>query len=106
MRLIILRRNSIAGGTTTRPISDNHGSCATITLTRAIRVNRSRPIALIRRLSTSVMDLAPEVSRVRNSEECRSEKKLMLSFISLENSRRWLLARMALLIFDRITVWP
>ena len=98
MRLISLRRNSIAGGTTTRPISDNSGSCATITLTRAISVSRSRPIALIRRLSTSVMDLAPVVSRARNSDECRSEKKPMLSLISLANSRRWLLARMALLI--------
>ena len=52
------------------------------------------------------MDFAPAVSRARNSDECRSEKNPMLSLISLANSRRWLLARMALLILDRITVWP
>ena len=48
-------------------------------------------------------EAAPAVSRARNSDECRSEKKPMLSLISLANSRRWLLARMALPICDRIT---
>ena len=106
MRLTSLRRISIAGGTTTRPMNDSTGSCVTITKIRLTSSSRSRPTALISRFRTSVMDLAPEVSRARNSDECRSEKKPMLSLISLANSRRWLLARMALLILDRITVWP
>ena len=106
MRLTSLRSTSIAGGTTTRPMNDITGSCVTITPIMASSISRSRPTALTSMLSTSVMDLAPAVSRARNSDECRSEKKPMLSLISLANSRRWLLARMALLILDRITVWP
>ena len=105
-RLTSLRRISIAGGTTTRPMNDRIGSCTTITPTRLISISKSRPMALISMLRTSVMDFAPAVSRARNSDECRSEKNPMLSLISLANSRRWLLARMALLILDRITVWP
>ena len=77
-----------------------------MTATSAISDSRSRPTALISRLSTCVTEVAPAVSRARNSDECRSEKKPMLSLISLANSRRWLLARMALQICDRITVWP
>ena len=71
-----------------------------------ISCSRSRPIALNSRFSESAMDFAPALSRARNSDECRSEKKPMLSFISLANSRRWLLARIAFEIFDRIVVWP
>ena len=106
MRLTSLRSISIAGGTATRPISDRIGSCDTITAIIAIRTRKSRPIALISMFNRSVMDLAPAVMRARNSDECRSEKKPMLSLISLANSCRWLWARMALEIFDRITVWP
>ena len=63
-------------------------------------------MALTSMLRTSVMDLAPAVSRARNSDECRSEKKPTLSRISLANSWRWLVARIALLILVRITMWP
>ncbi len=77
-----------------------------MTMTSAISDSRSRPMALIRRLSTCVTAVAPAVSRARNSEECRSEKKAMFSLISLANSGRWLLARIALPICDRITVCP
>ena len=87
-RLTSLRRISIAGGTTTRPTNDRIGSCITITPIKPISMNRSRPMALISMLRTSVMDFAPAVSRARNSDECRSEKNAMLSFISLANSRR------------------
>ena len=80
-----------------------YGSCISMTQTRPISSSRSRPSALIRRLRTWVTEVAPAVSRARNSDECRSEKKATLSLISLANSRRWLLARMALEIFDRIT---
>jgi len=106
MRLTSLRSTSIAGGVTTNPSNDMMGSCITMTTVRLIRSSRSRPIALISELRTSVMDFAPAVSRARNSEECRSEKNPALSLISLANSARWLFARIALLIFDRITVWP
>ena len=106
MRLTSLRSTSIAGGVTTSPSNDMMGSCITMTTVRLIRSSRSRPIALISELRTSVMDFAPAVSRARNSEECRSEKNPALSLISLANSARWLFARIALLIFDRITVWP
>ena len=106
MRFTSLRSTSIAGGATRNPSSAIYGSCISITQTSAISDSTSRPTALISRLSTCVTELAPAVSRARNSDECRSEKKPTLSFISLENSRRWLLARMALLICDRITEWP
>ena len=65
-----------------------NGSCITITVTSAISDSRSRPTALISRLSTWVTEVAPAESRARNSEECRSEKKPTLSRISLANSRR------------------
>jgi len=74
-----------------------------MTATSAISDSTSRPTALISRLRTWVTEFAPEVRRARNSDECRSEKKATLSLISLANSRRWLLARIALLICDRIT---
>ena len=88
MRLTSLRSTSIAGGTTTRPSSDIQGSCATITAIMLMSSRRSRPIALISMVRTSVIDLAPAVRRARNSDEWRSEKKLMLSLISLANSWR------------------
>ena len=84
MRLTSLRSTSIAGGVTTNPSNDMMGSCITMTTVRLIRSSRSRPIALISELRTSVMDFAP----ARNSEECRSEKKPMLSLISFANSLR------------------
>ena len=73
MRFTSLRRISIAGGTTTRPINDSTGSCVTITNIRLTSSSTSRPTALINSVRTSVMDFAPDVSRARNSEECRSE---------------------------------
>ena len=59
IRFTSLRRISIAGGTTTRPINDSTGSCVTITTIRLISSSTSRPTALISRVSTSVMDFAP-----------------------------------------------
>jgi hypothetical protein len=44
------------------------------------------------------MSAAPEIPT-----NAAPRKKPTLSFISLANNRRWLLARMALLIFERIT---
>src|SRR5882672_9390342 len=93
----------MAGGATRKPSSAITGSCVTITMTSAISDSRSRPTALISRLRTCVTEFAPAVRRARNSDECRSEKNATLSLISLANNRRWLLARIALLIFDRIT---
>src|SRR6476619_1585983 len=75
MRLTSLRSTSIAGGVTTNPSNDMMGSCITMTTVRLIRSRRSRPIALISELRTSVMDFAPAVSRARKSEECPPEKK-------------------------------
>ena len=64
-------------------------------------------MALISKFSTWVMDLAPAVSRARNSEECRSEKNPDAFVHQLGKQLPagcW--RGCALLIFDRITVWP
>ena len=87
MRFTSLRSTIIAGGATAKPSSAINGSVITMTMTSAISDSRSRPMALISRLSTCVTAVAPAVSRARNSEECRSEKNAMFSLISLANSR-------------------
>ena len=83
IRRTSLRRTSIAGGTITKPNSDITGSCITITATRPISDSRSRPTAVISRLSTWRRRLAPVVSRARNSDECRSAKKPRFSLHQL-----------------------
>ena len=54
--------------------SDNAGFWNTMTATRPISDARSRPIAVINKLITPAAELAPVVSRARNSEEWRSAK--------------------------------
>ena len=63
MRRIILRRISIAGGTTMMLNSDITGSCTAMTAASPMRESRSRPIEVIRRLSTWLAAAAPVVSR-------------------------------------------
>jgi hypothetical protein len=106
MRLIILRRTSIAGGNTMRVAIERSGSWYTITATSPIKESRSRPIEVMSKLSTWVAAAAPGMSRAANSEEWRSAKKPMLSLRSLPNNRRWFSAMMWLAIRDRITDCP
>ena len=83
MRRIILRRISIAGGTTMTLNSDSTGSCTAMTAASPMSESRSRPIDVMSRLSTWLAAAAPVVSRAMNSELWRSAKKPTLCCSSL-----------------------
>src|SRR5262249_33403277 len=74
MRRIILRRISIAGGTTMTLSMDSTGSCTAMTAASPMSESRSRPIDVMRRLSTLLAAAAPGVSRAMNSELWRAAK--------------------------------
>src|SRR5262249_21166040 len=75
MRRIILRRISIAGGTTMTLSMDSTGSCTDMTAASPMSESRSRPIDVMRRLSTLLAAAAPVVSRAMNSELGGAGKK-------------------------------
>ena len=68
MRRTILRRISIAGGTTMMLNRDMMGSCTAITAASPMSESRSRPIEVMRRFNTWLAAAAPVVSRAMNSE--------------------------------------
>ena len=88
MRRIILRRISIAGGTTMMLRSDITGSCTAMTAASPMSESRSRPIDVMRRFNTWLAAAAPVVSLAMNSELWRSAKKPMLCCSNLANIRR------------------
>ena len=106
MRRISLRSTNKAGGATTKAKNDITGSCTTMTVTRPISENRSRPTEVISRLITCVAAAAPADSRMMNSVEWRSEKKPSPSLSSLVKTARWLSATMRLPMRESITLWP
>ena len=105
-RRISLRRNSNAGGATSKPAIDITGSWITITTQSPMSDIRSRPMAVIIRLITWATALAPVVSRATNSDEWRSAKKPIFSRSSLSNMRCWFSATMRLPIEESITAAP
>ena len=68
MRLTSLRNPKITGGTTTNAASDMMGSCTNMTTTRAVSVRKSRPIAVMTRLSAAFAAAAPVDRRASTSE--------------------------------------
>src|SRR4029450_2221609 len=86
MRRIILRRISIAGGTKTMLKSDITGSCTAITAQSPMSEARSRPIEVMRRLSTWLAAVAPVVRRATNSERWRPAQEPRLCWRTLRNT--------------------
>ena len=106
MRRIILRRISIAGGTTITLNSDITGSWTAITPTSAISERKSRPIDVISRLRTLLAAAAPVVRRAMNSELWRWAKKPMFCCSRAVNIRRWFSATIRLPIRARVSAPP
>src|SRR5438045_953029 len=69
------RSTSMAGGTTMKLKSDITGSCTAITVASPMRESRSRPSAVISRLSTPLAAVAPVVSRGRRRVDQHGERE-------------------------------